>query len=317
MYIRPILQAALHLSPTFLVVNGTTGSRHGIFQRMPFAVAFLLVTLAGRQAGSDLDTVLKRATDYVTQYEADLGNLIGTEEYVQSSTWMDASNPPRVGKRMQRRTSSDFLIIQVGSEWSALRKVNRVDGVKVKETTPAFEEAFDDSPAANARRLNDMQKESTAQNLGDIRRDINLPTFGLHVLRKSEVGRFSFQQAGTAKINGKQAWKIKFREVGGPTLVTSGKGDLLYSTGTLWVEPESGRVFQTEFELVNPFGVIRVRGRILVTYDEGKNVPILVPASMVETYESTYNNIECRAEYSRFRPFEVDVKFDINLPQSR
>jgi hypothetical protein len=284
---------------------------------MPFAVALLLIAFAGRQAGTDLDAVLKRATEYVTQYEADLGNLIGSEEYVQNSTWLDASNPPRVAQRMQRRTSSDFLIIEVGKEWSALRKINRVDGLKVKETAPAFEDAFDDSPQANSRRLNDMKIESAAQNLGDVQRNINLPTFGLEVLRKTEIGRFSFEQAGTGKINGKQVWKIKFREVRGPTLVTGGHGDLLYSTGTVWIEPETGRILQTEFEVVNPYGADRIYARILVTYDVGKNVPILVPASMAERYESTHNIIECHAEYSRFRPFEVDVKFDISPPASR
>src|SRR5207247_3970602 len=128
-----------------------------------------------------------RATEYVSQYEAELGNLIGAEEYVQNSIWLDNSSPGRVVKRMQRRTSSDFLIIQVGSEWSALRKVNRVDGQKVKETVPAFENAFDDSPEMNAKRLLEMRHDSTEHNLGDVRRDINLPTFALKVLRKTEV----------------------------------------------------------------------------------------------------------------------------------
>jgi hypothetical protein len=34
---------------------------------MPFVAAILLITLAGWQVGVDLDTVLKRATEYVTQ----------------------------------------------------------------------------------------------------------------------------------------------------------------------------------------------------------------------------------------------------------
>jgi hypothetical protein len=284
---------------------------------MPFAAAILLITLAGRQAGVDLDTVLKRATDYVTQYEADLGNLIGAEEYLQNSTWFDSSNAPRVSRRMQRRTSSDFLIIQVGTEWAALRKINRIDGLKVKETTPSFEGAFDNSPAANAQRLHDMKIESTAQNLGDVLREMNLPTFALRVLRKAEVGRFSFERAGTGKVNGKQVWKIKFQEVKGPTLVSGGKGEQLYSKGTLWIDPETGRVFQTEFEVTNPYSVNRVTALMTVEYEAGKNVPILVPASMFELYESPHNIIECRAEYSRFRAFEVDVKFDISPPLDR
>jgi hypothetical protein len=275
----------------------------------------ILMLLFSTQGATDLDTVLARATNYVARYESDLGNLIGTEEYVQNSVWFDNSNPPRVAKRSQRRTESDFLIIQVGAEWAALRKVNRIDGAKVKEVVPAFEEAFDDSPAGNARRLKEMKSESTANNLGDVQREINLPTFALKVLRKEEIGRFTFERAGLARIGGVQTWKVHFREANGQSLVVGGKGEILYSTGTLWIEPETGRVLQTEFEVENPYARARVKGRILVTYGTGKKVNILVPVVMTEEYDSAYNNVSCRADYSNFRPFEVDVKFEIALPQ--
>jgi len=282
---------------------------------------FFILTVTLRTGGTSQQTeipaemVLARASDYVSKYEADLGNLIGREEYVQSSVWMDASVPPRVSKRMQRRTSSDFLIIQVGSEWAALRKVNSVDGIKIKETARAFDQAFDNSPEANARLLDNFKHESTEYNLGDVRREMNVPTFALHVLRKSEITRFTFDRAGTAKIDGIQTWKIRFRETAGPTLVVGDKGQMLNSKGMLWIEPETGRVLQTEFEVENPYASPRVNADILVTYGAGKNVNILVPVSMNERYESGYNNVECRADYSNFRPFEVDVKFEIAEPK--
>jgi hypothetical protein len=277
--------------------------------------ASFAILLLSRQAAVDLDTVLSRATAYVSQYESDLGNLIGTEEYLQTSILMDNSNPPRVAQRMQRRMQSDFLIIQVGTEWTALRKVNRVDGQRVKEKTPNFDDAFDTSPQANSRRLQEMKVESTEHNLGNVRRDINLPTFALKVLRNAEVGRFSFERAGTARIDGVQTWRVRFREQSGRALVFASSGESLYSTGTLWIEPETGRVLQTEFELENPYGQSILKARILVTYGTAKKASILVPATMTERYESRYNTIECRADYSNFRPFEVDVKFEISAPQ--
>jgi hypothetical protein len=277
-------------------------------------VSILFALFLARQAAPDLETVLARATEYVSHYEADLGNLIGTEEYVQNSVWLDNSNPPRVSRRMQRRTASDFLIIQVGSEWAALRKVNRVDGLRVKETVPSFEDAFDTSPAANAKRLSDMKTESTEHNIGDVRREINLPTFALRVLRKSEIGRFAFERIGTARIEGVQTWRIRFREESGRSLVSGAKGEMLYSKGTVWIDPENGRVLQTEFEVENPYAQTHLSGRIVVTYSAGRKLPILLPEIMTERYESKYNNIDCRAEYSNFRPFEVDVKFEIATP---
>src|SRR5215467_7090475 len=109
-------------------------------------IAVSIMTASAQQSPTEIGTVLARATEYVSQYEAELGNLIGNEEYLQSSVWLDTSTPPRVAKRMQRRTSADFLIIQVGDEWEAVRKVNFADGSKVKETAPGFDTAFDNSP---------------------------------------------------------------------------------------------------------------------------------------------------------------------------
>jgi hypothetical protein len=280
-----------------------------------FHVLAILITLLTAQATPTLDDVLSRATAYVSQYESDLGNLIGTEEYSQSSQWLDNSVPPRVAKRAQRRTTSDFLIIQVGQEWTALRKITRVDGIKTKEKPVAFEDAFEDSPEANAKRLHNMKQESAEQNLGDVQREINLPTFALKILRKSEVSRFSFERAGTAKIDGIQTWKIRFKEQTGRTLVSGAKGESLYSTGTLWIEPETGRVIQTELHVENPYAVLSVKGEISVTYGTSKKVQILVPTTMIEHYESRYNNVDCRADYSNFRPFEVSVQFEIAAPQ--
>jgi hypothetical protein len=53
---------------------------------MIFFLAFILLS---QQSATDLNTVISRAADYVAKYEADLGNLIGTEEYLQTSVWLD------------------------------------------------------------------------------------------------------------------------------------------------------------------------------------------------------------------------------------
>src|SRR5438132_4184151 len=162
--------------------------------------ALLVLAASSQSQGApELIDLLQRATEYVTQYEAELGNLIGSEEYVQNAVWLAPSGRggnPMVAKRSQRRVSSDFLIIQVGPEWAALRKANRVDGSKVKEPEPSFEDAFDVSPDANQKRLNAMKGESTRYNIGDIIRETNLPTMALKVLRKSDVSHFAFERAG-------------------------------------------------------------------------------------------------------------------------
>jgi hypothetical protein len=251
--------------------------------------------------------VIQRATAYVAKYEAELGNLIGNEEYLQ--TWSNNRS------RKQRRTSADVLLIEVGNEWSALRKVNRVDGNKVKEPENTFEESFGDSPADNTKRLVEMKEDSTRYNLGDVLREINSPTFPLKLLRESDVWRFSFEKSGTEKIEGVQTWVIRFTERGVQTLVHGDHGEMLHSTGTLWIEPQTGRVLKTEFLVDNPYTTPQVRGKTTVIYSSGKTLNMLLPHSMSEHYETTNSTIDCLADYSNFRRFEVNVKFDYGRPK--
>jgi len=258
--------------------------------------------------------ILKRATEYVTKYEAELGNLIASEEYLQNVAWLvRGARGPMVGRRQQRRTSSDFLMIQIGPEWTGLRKVNSLDGFKVKDEE-TFEEAFDDSPAGNSKRLKGLIEESARHNIGDILRQINVPTFALSVMRKGYVEGFTFERAGDDKINGTQTLAFRFREVSLPTMVRGKNNENLFSTGTLWIEPETGRILKTEFLVENRFENDPIKARVIVTYTESTKLNMLVPSLMVEQYESGGNQINCRATYSNFRPFTVDVKFDIGKP---
>ena len=84
----------------------------------------VLVTSSQSQGSPELIDLLQRATEYVAQYEAELGNLIGSEEYLQNAVWLAPSQrgAPMVAKRLQRRVSSDFLIIQVGPNGQPLEK---------------------------------------------------------------------------------------------------------------------------------------------------------------------------------------------------
>jgi hypothetical protein len=278
-------------------------------------IMFALPSVPAQNAQHDLETVLQRATKYVTKYEEDLGNLIGSEDYVQNAAWKGIGGRGMIVRKMQRRMSSDFLILQVGPEWSGLRKVNRVDGTKVKDELPPLSDAFDGTPQSNYKQLRRMIEESTQYNIGDVIREINLPTFALAVMRKAEVQRFKFEKTGVDKILGVQTWEVRFQEVGTPTLVHGEKLEPLYSNGTLWIEPDSGRILKTELVVENRLNKSPIKARVIVTYEPGKRVPMLVPSLMLEHYETEANTIDCRADYSNFRAFEVDVKFEIAPPK--
>jgi hypothetical protein len=292
---------------------------------MKWLVWIVLATVGVQGYPQDsLDTVVHRATDYVTQYEAELGNLIGTEDYLQSSVWpsvddsalrttsRNAIGPPSgLARTVSLRTSSDFMILNVGGHWSALREVRAVNGTAIKTEEPALDWAFDNNPANNLKRLESLKAENTRYNIGDILREANLPTFALQVLQKDQVSRFIFERAGSDKIGGITVWRVKFRELSGTSLVVNEKGGQnLYSSGTLWIEPDTGAVLKTEFHVNNDLVDPKISSNVVVTYAEERKLQILVPKTMTEHYETVRDVIDCRAEYSNFHRFETNVHFN-------
>ena len=82
----------------------------------------------------------------------------------------------------------------------------------------------------------------------------------------------------------------------------------LFSSGFLWIEPNTGRILKTEFLVENPYPKQKARGQAIVTYTEDKKLGVYVPSLMIEHYETDESYVDCRADYSGFRYFNVDVK---------
>ncbi len=292
----------------------------------------------------DLATVIHRANEYVAKYETELGNLIGTEKYVQMARPLSAAAinsylraisaaVPRgiianTSPRITMTTSADFMLIKVGSQWMPLREVNKADfngvevrqcGEKISSESAAkcpkkqqdFETAFDDSPENNTKLFNGMKADSVRYNIGHILRESSLPTFALQIFRADETPRFSFEKDGSEKINGVPAWRVRFRETTGTPLVNTRAGEPLNSTGTVWIDPETGRILKTEFRVENRFATPPISTNVVVTYEQDKARSILLPSLMTEHYETSQEVIDCHSEYSNFRPFTVDIKLDV------
>ena len=75
-----------------------------------------LVVPSQPQNSSDIAAVVQRATEYVTRYEEELGNLIGSEEYIQNSTWYGKDVPPAtIGRYANARPSEVSVSPVTGS----------------------------------------------------------------------------------------------------------------------------------------------------------------------------------------------------------
>jgi hypothetical protein len=162
-----------------------------------------------------------------------------------------------------------------------------------------------------------LVNESARYNIGRVRRNVNVPTFALMMVRASEQSRFSFEKREEGRLAGMLTWALAFEERARPTLIRGSGGADLPATGIISVDPASGRVIETQFSTDEPS--TQVRTHITVKYRPNQKLGIWVPIEMRERYHVRPANsfaeqhIDCVATYSNFRRFEVNVK--LRVPQ--
>jgi hypothetical protein len=273
------------------------------------AMCFALIGVVCGHAQSvrnkpDLKTVLERAQKYVAAYEAQLGTLIGEEDYVQDAEWKGV-------RSLERRMSSDFLLTRIGPAWVGARNVLRVDGRPAEGKTTDFAKALNGSRESVAAQIRAVLEDNARYNIGDIGRTINVPTFPITILRPDVIRRFSFKKGPEVKIDSVTTWEIRFTEDAHPTLVRGFDGKDQYEHGRVWIDPETGEVLKTETVIDSKGAGHPFQATITVTYEANSKLGILVPATMQERYRNPSHSIDCLAKYSNFRRFEVDVKLSI------
>jgi hypothetical protein len=278
-------------------------------------LAMLTIMVQAQKGSAELEAVLDRAAQYVALYLDDqLGNVSSAENYRQVSVTF---SPTKVRLEEERRIESDFLIYRQGNSRIGLRIVRRVDRVEVPVGDVTFNVLRDNSPEGIQKGISALVQQSARYNIGGVRRTFNVPTFALNVVRKAELPYFDFEKRGIDKINGVQVWEVAFKERKerpAPTLV---RGDLevsLFSWGSIWIDPATGRILKTDFQVENPYSKPKAKGRVTVTYTESKVLHMHLPSQMMERYETEDGFIEGRADYTNFLLFGVDVKSEIASP---
>jgi hypothetical protein len=129
--------------------------------------------------------------------------------------------------------------------WLTVRQVLAVDGAPVSDSRERLQRTLHDTTGPDRvlalRRLRD---EGARFNLGRIERNFNDPTLVLQFMDPAFQPRFTFSVAGADRINGVDAWKVRFAEELHPTLIRSNGVDLT-SSGLLWISRNDGVVVRT------------------------------------------------------------------------
>lgn len=256
----------------------------------------------GAAAQESLDTVIQRAVRYVDAYQKDLAMVVSEEKYEQEARY---PAPPTARSRdISTRTTlrSDFLLVRnPDGGWLPFRDVFEQDGRAVRDRDERLAKLFladTGSALTQARRIVD---EGARYNVGNIDRNINLPTLALVFLTDDHRKRFDFTdrgQDGALRV-------VHFREVGRPAYISTTGGRDLPVSGRYWIDAASGRIERSELLADDA----NVNARIEVTYRPDPVAALWVPARMEESYRMAGDRSEITgvATYSRFRRFQVST----------
>jgi hypothetical protein len=259
-----------------------------------------------------VDAVLARVTDYVVNYGREFSAIVAEEVYEQEVT--RRANGGSVAAAQQpssRRLVSDYLLVKVpGAEgWAPFRDVFEVDGVKVRDRDDRLKKLFLEAPPEKAiENANKIWRESARYNIGTVWRTINVPTLPLMVVSRGTLEKFQFTKRGEPTESGIRAWEIDYLEIARPTIIKTRTEEDVVMSGTLWVDPVSGRILRTRLKASG--------ATIMVTYKpQQETAGLWLPVTMQESYEYPTARIRATATYSKFRRFQVFTQEDFKPPK--
>ncbi len=257
-------------------------------------LAFLsvLLLLVQKPADPPLGDVLASVERYVVDYEPRLSHCVAREVYVQQTTWPT---------KQVRRLESDFLFLRArdGDSWMGVRNVTGVNGRELPGRDDDRLRAIASATPAEALKLaSEVAKQNAQYNVG-VERTVNVPNLLLGWLREDVRPRLRFRHGGRERLRGRDLLRIDFNETTRPTLIQSHHADLV-SSGSFWVDPVTGRVWQTELRN----GTRAASYLMRVQYEFEPRLEILVPVKMEESISGAVSQ-RGDATYTNYRRFGV------------
>ena len=293
-----------------------------VWRTSAVVVVAWLASVQGPSARSSapisLNDVVRRVEAYVDSYGEQASIVVCTEHYEQHSQ----SSGSAAGART---LVSDFAIVRADTirGWLGFRDVREVDSRKLADRDDRLAKVLMASEGRydEARRLSD---ESARFNIGAIERNFNVPTTAFFFFTRENHGRFKF---AARRVADDGTWEIGFKENSTPTLIRTPEGSSVRSSGTLWVQPDTGIVLRTvlTMEMISGRGnsIRRGTGQVDVTYRRVEDLKMWLPAAMDEQFEASqplvlvrggggvpnaWDRVSGHAEYSEYRQFTTSVR---------
>ena len=301
------------------------GRRAGGAGRTAFRAGLLAAALGAglptaqprAQEGPRLDEVIDRAADYVAEYVDELSNVVMEEEYRQTYY------RNRSATAAHSRLVSEFLLMRVDEEgqWVGFRDVVELNGRVLENRGNRLSSLFAEGRASALAQARRISEESARYNLGETGRTFNVPTYSLFFLHPANVDRFDFERTRTGRAGcaGEEtAWDVSFQEIAYPTIARGYQGISLPASGRFCLDPASGRVLETEFELHHPpAGRDRpaTDATARVTFGLEPRLGIWVPLEMRDSVSEDGGRRTANiARYRNYRQFDIVVSENSDPP---
>lgn len=268
----------------------------------------LLAGGARADADKAADAVLARAVAYVEQFEQTFSAVTWREQYEQEDRLQQRFNSS--GSRAMRVAGKRSLQAQMLLVWLprdatfiTVRDVIAIDGRPRPESERPLDQLASSGSSISVTQLQAVAAENGRFNIGEIRRTFSEPTLTLTFLDSHYRYRFKFERRGDTELT--------FVEKERPTVIRSGDRRDVPARGSIWIDPDTGRITQTFMTLKEVNGLT---GSMTVRYGPYAGFDVLVPLQMDETYTSERGEeVVTRALYSDFKHFETSGR--IIVPQ--
>jgi hypothetical protein len=216
----------------------------------------------------------------------------------------------RIDPKGERSWQGELALVRTpdmtaaGYPWMEFRDIVKVDGRPLPNREERLSRLFLSQPEWTLQKAQAIAEESASVNIGALKRNVNTPAVPLLVLHPANQARFSFQKKGEDDIDGVKSWKITYREKRKPYLVGGNSADACASSGTFWIDPNSGEVLRA---ILSCGDADRSLSRITVSYEMDPRFTLRLPAEMLERAETNAGRmfVEGKCRYSNFRRFET------------
>jgi len=282
--------------------------------RRALLAAVFVVTLADAVAAQTaVSELVDRAGAYVESFQQRFGSVVAEERYEQRMRRVPSATNTTVQQRggggpQETTLVSDFLLVEVkGEGWLPFRAVFERDGRPVRDREARLATIFLKGGRDAFEQARAIMDEGARYNIGNINRNINMPTLPLAFLTERHRHRFEFKLGKRDETD--PGVEIEFRETARPTFVATTGGRDLPVRGRFWISEADGTVLRTELDAVDT----GVDAHITVTYQKDDGIGMFAPARMEERYRRPRDPMEVHgvATYSRFRRFQVSTSEEL------